>query len=143
MILFLITIINSSSFAQSTFNKGCCGIVMAENEYNELKQKITLQPHPYEADTLWSLYDQINDSIRAAIPDSLEFEVFLVLLNTEEIGIVVAGPSGSDLGEKSRCILMNAKFSGDMPPQRYLLFNKYTDPDGSGEDSIEIAIKRN
>lgn len=143
LISFFFTIIFSSCFAQSTFKNGSCGIVMTKIECNVLKNKISKQPQPYEADTLWSLYDQINDSIRAAIPDSLEIEVFLVLLNTEEIGISVLGPPAASVFETSSCILMNAKFTGNMPQKRYLLFNTYNEQDGSVEDSLEFAIKRN
>jgi hypothetical protein len=76
------------------------------------------------------------------MPDSVEFEIFLSLLNDKEVGIDIFVPRDKKFFEKIGCAIMNAKYSGKMPEQRYMRLFTYTNPDGSGDLPFEIAIKR-
>ena len=119
-----------------------CGYELTTHEYDKLRDKIELQKSVYEADSLWKIYDQLNDSIRAAMPDTVEFEVFLSLLNNEEVGIDVFVDSNKDYFERIGCAMMNTQFTDKMPRQRFLCLYSYTNADGSGDSPLEFAIKR-
>lgn len=101
-----------------------------------------MQKSAYEADSLWHIYDQLNDSIRSTMPDTVEFEIFLSLLNNEEVGIDVIVPNDKAYFEKIGCAVMNCKYKGKMPEQRYMCLYTYTNPDGSGHTPLAIAVKR-
>ena len=119
-----------------------CGYRLTTQEYQQLRTKCDLQKSAYKADTLWHIYDQLNDSIRAAMPDTIEFEVFLSLLNKQEVCIDVYVPRNKDFFDKIGCAIMNSNFTGKMPKQRYMCLYSYTNPDGSGDSPLEVAIKR-
>lgn len=110
-----------------------CGYELSEQEYANLQVK---------ADSLWNIYDQLNDSIRSAMPDSIVFEVFLSLLTKNEVGIDVIVPRNKKFFETVSCAIMNSNYSDKMPLQRYLCLYSYTKEDGSGDSPLEIAVKR-
>jgi hypothetical protein len=120
-----------------------CGYELLPNEYDRLKSRIELQESAYEADSLYNIYDRVNTSVRAAMPDSVEFEVFLSLLNEDEVGIDVIVPGNKSYFEKIGCAVMNSGYKGKMPEQRFLCIYTYTNPDGSGDSPLEIALRRN
>lgn len=120
----------------------CCGYELSGQEYQQLRIKAGQQGSPYTADTLWNIYDQLNDTIRAAMPDTLEFEVFLTLLNDDEVGVDIIVPYNKDYFETIGCAVMNASYSDKMPKQRYMCLYYYTNPDGSGDSPLVVAIKR-
>jgi hypothetical protein len=126
----------------SPSNTMYCGYELTEREYANFRNKVELQGSAYEADSLWQIYDQINDSIRTAMPDTVEFEIFLSLLNEDEVGIDIFVPRNKEFIEKIGCTIMNANYSGKMPVQRYMCLYTYTNPDGSGDIPLEVAIKR-
>ena len=119
-----------------------CGYELTSQEYQQLRTKAELQNSAYEADTLWHIYDQLNHTIRAAMPDSVEFEVFLSLLNTDEVGIDIFVPHNKGYFEKIGCAIMSSGFTDKMPKQRYMCLYTYTNEDGSGYTPLEVAIKR-
>jgi hypothetical protein len=139
--LFILLIISCRSI---TPNKelSSCGYKLTTQEYQQLRNKVELQKSAYEADTLWHIYDQLNDTIRAAMPDTLEFEVFLSLLTNDEVGIDVFVPRNKYFFEKIGCAIMNSNFTEKMPKQRYMCLYSYTNADGSGDSPLEVAIKR-
>ena len=119
-----------------------CGYELTRQEYEHLRTKVELQKSAYEADSLGHIYDQLNDSIRSAMPDSVEFEIFLSLLNNDEVGIDIYVPRNKEFFEKISCAIMNSNYKDKMPEQRYMCLYTYTKPDGSGEIPFEVAIKR-
>ena len=119
-----------------------CGYVMSLAELAEIRERVKKDSDSYHADTLWHLYDQINDSVRAAVSDTIEFEVFMTLLTKTEIGIDIYFPRSDDFAQKVCCAVMNAHYKGKMPEQRYAMLWAYTNPDGSGYMPFVIAIKR-
>lgn len=119
------------------------GYELSEKEYTEFRNKVELQKSAYEADTLWHIYDQLNDSIRSIMPDSIEFEVFLSILNNNEVGIDVFVPKNKEFFKKIGNAVMNSNYKEKMPKQRYLCIYTYTNTDGSEDIPLELAIKRN
>lgn len=119
-----------------------CGYELTTQEYQQLRTKAELQKSAYDADSLWHIYDQLNDTIRAAMPDTVEFEVFLSVLNKDEVGVDVYVPRNINFFEKIGCAIMNSNFADKMPRQRYMCLYSYTNPDGSGDSPLEVAIKR-
>jgi len=119
-----------------------CGYELSRQEYQQLMAKVELQKSAYDADSLWHIYDQLNDTIRAAMPDTVEFEVFLSLLNKDEVGVDIYVPRNKDFFRKIGCTIMNSSFTDKMPKQRYMCLYSYTNPDGSGDSPLEVAIKR-
>ena len=118
-----------------------CGHKMSDQEYQQLKSKIELQKSPYTAD-VDHFYDQINDSVRSVMPDTVEFEIFLSLLNNNEVGIDIIVPRKEEYFQKISCAIMNSNFSAKMPKQKYVCLYRYTNPDGSGDSPLEIALKK-
>jgi hypothetical protein len=127
---------------QPESNKMYCGYELSVQEYTILINKIKLQPSAYESDSLWHIYDQVNDSIRSAMPDTVEFEIFLSLLNNNEVAIDVFAPKNNDYFERICCAFMNGKYTGKIPEQRYLSLYSYSN-DPSGSSPLELAIKKN
>jgi hypothetical protein len=125
-----------------TDNKLYCGYELTVREYDQLRSRVELQNAPYEADSLWDLYGTLNDSIRSVMPDSVEFEIFLSLLNANEIGLDVFTPDKKEFFEKIGCAVMNLNYTDKMPGQRYLFLYTYSKEDGSGEMPLRVAIKR-
>jgi hypothetical protein len=119
-----------------------CGYELSKSEFIEVGKKIDAQDSVYKADSIWNIYDQINDSIRTAMPDTIEFEIFLSLLNKDEVGIDIYVPKNKKYFEIIGCTIMNANYKGKMPSQRYMCLYTYTNPDGSGETPFGVAIKR-
>jgi hypothetical protein len=119
-----------------------CGYKLTTQEFQQLRSKAVLQKSPYEVDSLWNIYDQLNHTIRAAMPDTIEFEVFLTLLNKDEVGIDVYVPRNKDFFKIIGCAIMDSTFTDKMPNQRYMFLYSYTNPDGSGDIPLEVAIKR-
>jgi hypothetical protein len=91
----LISIVTSCS-SITTNNQIYCGYELTGQEYTQLRNKAELQKSAYEADSLWHIYDQLNDSIRSAMPDSVEFEIFLSLLNSTEVGVDIIVPNNKE-----------------------------------------------
>lgn len=141
LILTVLLTVSCSSITLNNEHK-YCGYELTTQEYQQLRAKADLQKSAYEADTLWHIYDQLNETIRAAMPDSVEFEVFLSLLNSDEVGIDIYVPRNKDYFEKIGCAIMNSSFTDKMPKQRYMCLYTYTNADGSGDSPLEVAIKR-
>jgi hypothetical protein len=139
LLAFVIESCNSLSLPG---RKNHCGYEMNLSEYNSLMEKMERQDDPYGADTSGNIYDQLNDSIRAAMPDSVEFEIFLVLLNDKEVAVQVIVPPNPAYYDKIGCAVMNTQFPAPMPEQRHLTVYTYTNPDGSGDSPLAFAIKR-
>ena len=118
-----------------------CGYQLTGQEYIDLRAKADLQESAYDADTIGHIYDQLNDSIRAVMPDTVTFEVFLSLLNRNEVGIDIYVPKNKEFFERIGCAIMNAHYK-KMPEQRYMCLYSYTNPDGSGDIPFEVAIRR-
>jgi len=76
------------------------------------------------------------------MPDSVEFEIFLSLLNNKEVGIDIYVPRNKEFFEKISCAIMNSHYTDKMPQQRYMCLYTYTKADGSGDSPLEVAIKR-
>jgi hypothetical protein len=141
--LLLLLVLQIISCTSLTPNKPIyCGYELSVAEFERLQSKAKLQTSAYTADSLNHIYSQLNDSIRAAMPPSVEFEVFMILLNKDEVALDVYFPPKKEYFEKIGCVIMNSKFSDIMPEQRYMCLYTYTNPDGSGDIPFEIAIKR-
>jgi HKD family nuclease len=119
-----------------------CGYQMTDHEYQLLRNKSQSQKSSYDIDSSGKIYDQINDSLRSAMPDTMEFEIFLSFLNKDEVGVDVIVPANKNNYERIGCVIMNSNFTDKMPSQRYLCIYTYTNPDGNGDSPLEIAIKR-
>jgi len=119
-----------------------CGYELTKQEYEYLSTKVELQKSAYEADSVGDIYDQLNDSIRSAMPDSVVFEIFLTLLNNNEVCLDIFVPRNKEFFEKIGCAIMKLNYSDRMPEQRYMRLYTYTNPDGSGDVPFEVAIKR-
>jgi len=139
---FLICLLISCSSIPTNNKLTYCGYELTELEYSKLRAKAESQKLVYEADSIWHLYDQLNDSIRSVMPDSVDFEIFLSLLNKNEIGIDIYVPSNKEYFEKIGCKIMKGTYKGKMPEQRYMFLYTYTNADGSGDIPLETAIKR-
>ncbi len=138
----LLSLIISCNSTTNSRKQIYCGYELSEPEYAELRTKVESPESPYDADTLWHIYDQLNNSIRSNMPDSVEFEIFLSLLNNDEVGLDIYVPPNSKFFEKIGCAIMNSNYTGRMPEQRYMFLYTYTNDDGSGEIPLEVAIKR-
>ena len=119
-----------------------CGFELTRQEYEHLRAKTEFQKSPYAADSLWHIYDQLNDTIRSIMPDSVEFEIFLSLLNNDEVCIDIYVPRNKEFFEKIGCAIMNSNYIEGIPEQRYMCLYSYTNLDGSGDSPFEVAIKR-
>jgi hypothetical protein len=142
-ILFLLLVFSAAScnFTPPAGKKKHCGYELTQTEFASIKSKMERQPNPYDADTS-DIYDQLNHSIRATMPDSVEFEVFLTLLNKTEVAVDVAIPPNPAYYDRIGCAVMNTKYSDKMPEQRYLFLSTYTNLDGSGDVPLAFVIKR-
>jgi len=142
ILLLLITLLSCES--QVSKSNNYCGYELTRMEYNILCQKADKQRKElYDADSLWSIYDQVNDTLRQIMPDTVTFEVFLNTLDKKHFSFIVIAPKNNKYFETIACKFMKAKFKGDIPKKRILCLHSYTNPDGSGESPIEIAIKNN
>ncbi len=139
--LFFAFLISSCLNNSPAHNITLCGYELSEQEYARLQMKIEKQQSAYHADTLGNIYAQLNDTIRSAMPDSVEFEVFLTLLNSNEVGVDVFVPRNKAFFNRIACAVMSSQFSTHMPKQRYLCVYSY--PDNEEEEfPLELAIKR-
>lgn len=119
-----------------------CGYKMTKLEYRWLRTKANIQEFPYRADSLYNIYDKLNDAIREAMPDSVEFEVFLSYLHKDEVAVDVFVPDVKSYFETISCVIMNSEFGEHMPRRRYMCLYVYTDKDGSDISPVKAAIKR-
>ena len=140
--LLAIFLIGSCNSNIASMKMKCCGYELTDNECLRLDLEIDPKNSAYAADTLDHFYSQINDSIRSTMPASVEFEIFLSLLNQNEIVVDVYVEKNEHYFEKIGCSFMNSKFSDKMPSQRVLRLYTYTNPDGSGNIPFAFAIKR-
>jgi hypothetical protein len=125
-------------------NDKYCGYELTPQEFNVLNQKASEQRSTiYKSDSLWSIYDQVNDTLRKSISDTIVFEVFLNTLDEDQFSIMVISPKNQEYLETLACKFMNANFQGTLPKNRVLLMYSYTNSDGSGETPLEFAIKKN
>lgn len=127
---------------KSEFIDKYCGYQLTDKEINTINKKALEQETiVYDADSIWSIYDQVNDSLRKTIPEDIVFEIFLNTLDESHFSITVISPPNQEYFETLSCKFMNAKFSGKIPDTRVLLMYSYTNPDGSGDSPFEFAIK--
>lgn len=131
-----------SSSNNNQFIEKYCAYEMTTEEYNNI---ITLaekqQGNIYDADSLWSIYDQVNDTLRKTIPDSVNFEIFLHTLDSTHFSVSVITQKNEGYVKALSCKFMTAKFQGKIPEKRILLMYSYSNLDGSGETPLEIALK--
>ena len=120
-----------------------CGYEMTINEVNEITEWSEKNPDVYNIKNGVEIYSEINDSIRNNMPDTLEFEIFLSKLTKEEVCIDVYVAPNEKYFENVSCTLMNTQFSKMVPIQRKIRIYSYTNPDGSGDSLLEVAIKSN
>lgn len=139
---FVVLILASCNSAMPNNKPIYCGYELTVKEYNKLRTKVESQKSAYTADSIWNIYDQLNDSIRSAMPDSVEFEIFLSLLNIDEVGIDIIVPNNKEFFEIIGCAIMSPNYKGRMPVQRYMCLYTYTSADGSGDSPLGVAIKR-
>ncbi|HCS19289.1 MAG TPA: hypothetical protein DIW47_01795 [Bacteroidetes bacterium] len=118
--------------------KPVCGHNLSGNEYEDFRKRADESGNVYDTDTLWNIYDQLNDSIRNVLPDNIEVEIFLSLLNDKEVGIDVIMPENDAYFQKIRCVVMNANFKGKMPSRRYLCIFSFENID----KPLQVAVKR-
>jgi hypothetical protein len=90
-----------------------------------------------------AIYEEINDSIRNNMPDTTVFELFLIKLTDDEVGIDAYVPNNEQFMEDVACIFMNTTFSGMIPKNRKIRIYSYSNPDGSGDSPFEVGIKNN
>ncbi len=119
--------------------KSVCGYDLRGNEYEDFRKRADESGNVYDADTLWNIYEQLNDSIRNVLPDNIEVEIFLSFLNDMEVGIDVIMPENDAYFQKIRCVVMNANFKGKIPSQRYLCIFSFENID----KPLQVAVKRN
>lgn len=143
ILLFVIGIIGTScatSSKNSTPEK-YCGYEMTFDEVNEISTWSSRNPNVYDVKNGSEIYEEINDSIRNNMPDTIVFELFLVKLTEDEVGIDAYGPNNKQFIEDVACSFMNTKFSGLIPKTRKIRIYTYTNPDGSGDSPFETGIK--
>jgi len=134
---------NSCNSNEAEYLKQYCGYALTKREFSNLEQKANKQRETiYQADSLYSIYDQVNDTLRNSIPDDIIFEIFLNTLDQDEFSISVYCPKNEKHLRTLACKFMNANFQGDLPKNRLLLMYIYHNEDGSGESPLEFALKK-
>lgn len=116
---------------------------MTFEEVNEISNWSSRNPNAYEVKNGSEIYEEINDSIRNNMPDTTDFELFLIKLTEDEVGIDAYVPNNKQFIEDVACIFMNSKFSGLIPKNRKIRIYSYTNSDGSGDSPFEAGIKNN
>ena len=97
----------------------------------------------YDVENGSEIFSEINDSIRNNMPDTTDFELFLIKLTEDEVGIDAYVPNNKQLMEELACVFMNTEFSRLVPKNRKIRIYSYTNPDGSGDSPFEAGIKNN
>lgn len=143
--LFVIGIISGSCATSSMNNvtEKYCGYEMTFEEVNEISNWQSRNPNAYDVKNGSEIYDDINDSIRKNMPDTTVFELFLIKLTEDEVGIDAYVPYNEQFIEDVACIFMNTKFSSLIPTNKKIRIYSYTNPDGSGDSPFEAGIKNN
>ena len=100
-------------------------------------------PAAYDVENGSEIFSEINDSIRNNMPDTTDFELFLIKLTEDEVGIDAYVPNNKQLMEELACVFMNTEFSRLVPKNRKIRIYSYTNPDGSGDSPFEAGIKNN
>ncbi len=132
----------TSGCQSNVLSENYCGYVLTDWEVINLTKRFEKQTNPYEWDE-HMLYDQLNDSIRATIPDTFIFEIFLGYISEKEICMILYGPKNKTLMETASCIIMNGQFGDVMPEQRYMFFYSYPESSTKEEDLLfEVVVKR-
>lgn len=96
--------------------------------------------NPYDAFNGSAVYEEINDTIRNRIPDSIIFEIFLTKITAEQVCVDVYIPDNRQLISAAECAYIRAAFSPAVPPHRQMRVFVYTNPDGSGDLPLKEAI---
>lgn len=145
VLLSLIAIISNSCATSSKNNatKKYCGYEMTYEEVNEISTWSSRNPNAYDAKNGSEIYDEINDSIRMKMPDTIDFELFLMKLTEDEVGIDAYVPNNEQFIKDVACIFMNTTFSNLIPANKKIRIYSYTNPDGSGNSPFEAGIKNN
>lgn len=145
ILLFVIGIMFTScvtSLKNSNIEK-YCGYEMTFDEVNEISTWSNRNPNVYDVANGSEIYEEINDSIRNKMPDTTLFELFLIKLTEDEVGIDAYVPNNKQIIKDVACIFMNTEFSGEIPKNRKIRIYSYTNPDGSGDSPFEAGIKNN
>lgn len=120
-----------------------CGYEMTLDEVNEISIWSSKVPAAYDVENGSEIFSEINDSIRNNMPDTTDFELFLIKLTEDEVGIDAYVPNNKQLMEELACVFMNTEFSRLVPKNRKIRIYSYTNPDGSGDSPFEAGIKNN
>lgn len=120
-----------------------CGVLMTQEDMNlfeELKQKFGKDVYKGNKGLV---YDELNNTIRMGIPDSVEFEVFSHFANENIVGVIVCTPNYNWLRDKISCSFTNAKYSSIMPKTLIMLYYNYKNNDPSLELIFQFGLKLN
>ena len=144
-LLFVIGIFSTScaTLIKNSANEKYCGYEMTFEEINEISTWSYRYPNVYDVKSGTEIYEEINDSIRNNMPDTIVFELFLIKLTKDEVGIDAYVPNNKQFIEDVACIFMNTKFSCLIPKNRKIRIYSYTNPDGSGDSQFEAGLKNN
>ena len=86
-------------------------------------------------------YDTIDAVIRAQMPDTVEFEVFLAGMSADAIAIYIVAPKREEYLNIIGCAIMDSAYPDYVPDQRYMLYYSYVD-DPEATMPLETSIKR-
>lgn len=144
-LLFVIGIVSGScaTLTKTNTTEKYCGYEMTFEEVNEISTWSSRHPNAYDIKNGSEIYDEINDSIRKNMPDTTVFEIFLMKLTDDEVGIDAYVPNNEQFIGDIACIFMNTKFSNLIPTNRKIRIYSYTNPDGSGDSAFESGLKNN
>ena len=120
---------------------GKCGIGLNPQKISELQKTSSLQSETiYASESLYSIYDQINDSLRSSLPDSLEFEIFLNTLDSNHFSFHVFAYNNKELLDEISCNYFKIKLIGNVPNKRIICLFSYSKNE-SGDLVFEAALK--
>lgn len=141
--LFVIGIIHVSCATSNNQNAAekYCGYEMTLEEVNEISSWSAQTPNAYDVKNGSEIYSEINDSIRSNMPDTTVFELFLIKLTDDEVGIDAYVPNNKQFIEDISCTFMKSEFSNLIPKNRKLRIYTYINPNGSGDLPFEVGVK--
>ena len=137
-----IILLSCATSAKQSAGKKYCGYEMTIEEINEISTWSAQTPNAYNIKNGSEVYSEINDSLRNHMTDTAVFELFLIKLTDNEVGIDAYVPNNKQFVEDLACTFMETTFSNMIPKLRKIRIYTYTNPDGSGESLFEVGIKK-
>lgn len=133
--------ISCSPFSNWRAPEKYCGYEMTYDELIEISTWFEHNPNAYEIEHGSDIYGEINDSIRFNMPDTVDYELFLIKLTDNEVAIDAYAPNNEQFIADLACAFMRSSFSSLVPEVRKIRIYTYAGPDGSGDSPFAVGIK--